>query len=70
MSEEILKALMELFALIVKQDEGILANEREYVLNFLAKQLSKETVNEYLALFDYHAGPIVRKRRKKEVSGP
>ena len=70
MSEEILKALMELFALIVKQDEGILANEREYVLNFLAKQLSKETVNEYLALFDYHAGPIVRKRRKMEVSAP
>ena len=30
MSEEILKALMELFALIVKQDGGMLGNEREY----------------------------------------
>jgi ABC-type multidrug transport system ATPase subunit len=56
MSEEILKALMELFALIVKQDEGILQNEREYVSGFLAKQLSRESVNEYLALFDFHAG--------------
>jgi len=34
MSEEILKALMELFALIVKQDRGILMNEREYVSKF------------------------------------
>ena len=31
MSEEILKALMELFALIVKQDGGMLLSEREYV---------------------------------------
>ena len=52
MSEEILKALMELFALILKQDGGILMNEREYVSDFLNKQLTKETVSEYLALFD------------------
>ena len=31
MSEEILKALMELFALIVKQDGGMILDEREYV---------------------------------------
>jgi hypothetical protein len=59
MSEEILRALMELFALIVKQDGGILINEREYVLDFLEKQLSKEAVYEYLALFDEHAGPVM-----------
>lgn len=34
MSEEILKALMELFALIVKQDGGMLASERDYVKTF------------------------------------
>jgi ABC-type multidrug transport system ATPase subunit len=61
MSEEILKALMELFALIVKQDGGILMNEREYVSTFLVKQLTKETVSEYLALFDEHAGPVMEK---------
>jgi hypothetical protein len=59
MSEEILKALMELFALIVKQDEGMLLNEREYVTDFLIKQLTKDSVNEYLALFDQQAGPVM-----------
>jgi ABC-type multidrug transport system ATPase subunit len=70
MSEEILRALMELFALIVKQDGGILMNEREYVSGFLNKQLTKETVNEYLALFDEHAGPIMVRSFIKEPSSP
>ncbi|TAL74317.1 MAG: ATP-binding cassette domain-containing protein, partial [Bacteroidetes bacterium] len=66
MSEEILKALMELFALIVKQDGGILMNEREYVSGFLNKQLTQESVNEYLALFDEHAGPVLKRSSLKE----
>jgi ABC-type multidrug transport system ATPase subunit/ABC-type multidrug transport system permease subunit len=70
MSEEILKALMELFALIVKQDGGILMNEREYVSGFLNKQLTKETVNEYLALFDEHAGPVLKRSSLNEPSAP
>jgi len=70
MSEEILKALMELFALVVKQDAGILTDEREYVSDFLNKQLSKEVVNEYLALFDQHAGPVQNHRVKSEVLPP
>jgi uncharacterized tellurite resistance protein B-like protein len=70
MSEEILKALMELFALIVKQDRGILMNEREYVSKFLNKQLTRETVQEYLALFDEHAGPVLEKSMLKEPSAP
>ncbi len=52
MSEEILRALMQLFALIVKQDEGVLSGERAYVESFLNQQLSQETANEYLKLFD------------------
>ena len=56
MSEEILKALMQLFALIVKQDEGVESNEKEYVRNFLTQQLNEEAVNEYYALFEKHAG--------------
>lgn len=51
MSEEILKALMQLFALIVKQDGGVEANEKEYVNNFLTQQLNDETVHEYMNLF-------------------
>ena len=52
MSEGILRALMQLFALIVKQDEGVLSGERAYVENFLNQQLNQETANEYLKLFD------------------
>jgi len=70
MSEEILRALMELFALIVKQDGGILMNEREYVSNFLDKQLTKETVDEYLALFNEHAGPVMQRTQLKEPTPP
>ena len=70
MSEEILKALMELFALIVKQDGGILVSEREYVSDFLNKQLTKEAVNEYMALFDEHAGPVIQSSIAKEPSTP
>ena len=70
MSEEILKALMELFALIVKQDAGMLLNEREYVSDFLNKQLSKEAVSEFLELFDQHAGPVLKHKVKQEVSAP
>ena len=56
MSEEILKALMQLFAIIAKQDDGVETNEREYVLNFLTQQLNDEAINEYIALFDKKAG--------------
>ena len=56
MSEEILKALMQLFAIIAKQDEGVELNEREYVKSFLVSQLNDEAVKEYLALFDSFAG--------------
>lgn len=56
MSEEILKALMQLFAIIGKQDEGVELSEREYVKAFLTSQLNDEAVKEYLALFDSFAG--------------
>ncbi len=70
MSEEILRALMELFALIVKQDGGILLNERSYVSDFLKKQLSIDSVNEYLALFDGQAGPVLQRHAEKNPSPP
>jgi ABC-type multidrug transport system ATPase subunit len=70
MSEEILKALMELFALIVKQDGGTLINEREYVAEFLNKQLTREAINEYLTLFDTLAGPVIERPTDKKSSAP
>src|SRR6056297_1881911 len=66
MSEEILKALMQLFAIIAKQDEGVESNEREYVKNFLTQQLNDEAVPEYLALFDEKAGFTGEKSEKSE----
>ncbi len=68
MSEEILKALMQLFAIIAKQDEGVVSNEREYVVNFLTQQLNDEAVKEYINLFDKHAGLLDEKEEETEES--
>jgi ABC transport system ATP-binding/permease protein len=74
MSEEILRALMQLFAIIAKQDEGVETNEREFVKNFLTQQLSEEQSKEYYSLFEKHAdwgdeeeteGEIKKKRLTK-----
>ena len=51
MSEEILKALMQLFGLIAKQDGGVESNESEYVKSFLKQQLNTEAVDAYYELF-------------------
>ena len=46
---------MQLFALVVKQDEGVLSGERAYVESFLNQQLDQQTAGEYLKLFDEQA---------------
>lgn len=56
MSEEILKALTQLFAIITKQDGGVTERERQYVINFFQTELDKDTVKEYLALYDEFVG--------------
>jgi len=63
MSEEILKALMQLFAIIAKQDVGLSDKEREFVENFLKQQLNESAVKEYLALFDSFIQPNKQKRQ-------
>jgi len=52
MSEEILKALMQLFAIISKQDDGTTADQRDFVESFLSSQLNQQKVQEYLNLYD------------------
>jgi len=42
MSEEILKALTQLFAIITKQDGGPTNTEREFVINFFRPQISDD----------------------------
>lgn len=51
MSERILKALMQLFAIIAKVD-GVTNESRVVVQSFLRQQLSFELVDQYLRLFD------------------
>jgi hypothetical protein len=47
MSEEILKALMQLFAIISKQDDGGSDVHDEYVKEFLLSQISRERFDVY-----------------------
>lgn len=58
MSEEILKAITQLFAIISKQDGGVSDNERGFAINFFQQELEKSTVDEYLKLYDEISGYI------------
>lgn len=51
MSEKILKALMELFA-IIASPEGNGKDRRSVVLSFLSRQLNQELVKDYIKIFD------------------
>ncbi len=59
MSEEILRAMMELFALIVKQDGGMLRSELGFVSAFLSKQLPHQSADEFMQIFLAEAGPVM-----------
>lgn len=56
MSEEILKALAQLFAIITKQDGGVTENERNYVISIFREDLDQDSIKEYLALYDEYVG--------------
>lgn len=68
MSEEILDALMQFFAIIAKQDDGVMDSEAEYVRSFLVSQLSQEKVEEYMAYFNKKAG-VGKKRASQNEDG-
>ena len=56
MSEAILKALTQLFAIITKQDGGVTENERQFVINFFQQELDQESIPGYLELYDNWSG--------------
>ncbi len=56
MSEEILKALTQLFAIITKQDGGVTERERQFVINFFQTELDQDSIKEYLDLYDQYSG--------------
>ena len=66
MSEEILKALTQLFAIITKQDGGVTEKERNYVINFFKSELDQDSVVEYVTLYDTFAD---YGKRKKKMTG-
>ena len=77
MSEAILKAMMQLFALIVDIDEiqEISEKERSIIRAFLSRQLNSELTEKYMTIFEnymqhYHHDAIDKKslRRKKRTS--
>lgn len=59
MSEEILRALIQLFALTAKQDGGIEDKELQYVESFLIQQLGVEAAQEWLLDFKKQVGLIL-----------
>ncbi|MCG8309210.1 MAG: ATP-binding cassette domain-containing protein [Cytophagales bacterium] len=56
MSEEILKALTQLFAIITKQDGGVTETERNFVISIFKEDLDQDSIKEYLALYDEFVG--------------
>jgi len=52
MSENILKALTQLFGLITKQDGGATKVERTFVIDYFKNELDQESVNSYTTLYD------------------
>lgn len=56
MSEEILKALTQLYAIITKQDGGVTEKERDFVITIFNEDLDQDSIQEYLALYDEFVG--------------
>lgn len=65
MSEQILKALTKLFAIISRQDSGMTETERNFVIGFFEQDLDRKTVQEYVALYDNYVQNGVKDRKKK-----
>ena len=75
MSESILKALMQLFAIIAhpeddqdEQSENGKSDRRAVVESFLLQQLNQEIVREYLKVFDYYYELYQEKQSEKSLT--
>jgi ABC-type multidrug transport system ATPase subunit len=52
MSEEILKSLAQLYAIITKQDGGVTDSEKAFVVNSFKKKLNLATAEKYISLYE------------------
>ncbi len=62
MSEEILKALMQFFAIITRQVDDQAEDHRKYVVQFLNLQISQAHIDEYLNIYLEQSKPKEKKR--------
>ena len=71
MSEKILKALMQLFAIIARPEQDG-SDRRTIVEAFLQQQLNKELVKEYLTIFDnyyeIYQKKSIKSKKEKNIS--
>ena len=65
MSEKILKALMQLFAIIARPESNR-SDRRSVVESFLKRELNQELVDEYLRIFDHYYKLHQEKQKVKE----
>ncbi len=69
MSESILKALVQLFALIAHfEKEGVSTSAREIVSSFLKNQFGQTLTDEYMVLFDSYFEKYQSKKGRKRIS--
>lgn len=66
MSREILKALMQLFALVARQEEDGEGNGQAIVKSFLRLRLNNQYVDQYVEIFDKFVEIHHQKRYKKD----
>ena len=64
MSEEILKAIAQLFAIISKQDDGVEESEREFTISLLRQYVSEEICQEYIQIFDKKSDYLKKKEQE------
>ena len=75
MSEEILKALMQLFAIIVKinghSENGSsgVRNAHQIIRSFLKIELASEKIEHYIVLFDQYYAALHPRRKSKYSEG-
>jgi ABC-type multidrug transport system ATPase subunit len=68
MSERILRALMQLFAIIAKAESGENVKGTEVVRSFLKEQLNQELVEQYIVLYEQYLDELHQTSKKKDGS--
>ena len=69
MSEEILKALAQLFAIISKQGGGVTEKERRFVIDYFRNELDTKTLEEYIELYDKFSSTNGKQESNKDRKG-